>query len=170
MIKTCDIYWLAGFLEGEGSFCISINNTHKGSHGLNTRSYVVTASQNEREPLDKAQSVPGGTICFTKPCDKRPRGFYRWSVSTRRAIGAMMMLYQLMSSKRKREILSAITDWKFAPRLGDYMRKKTHCPLGHPYDEENTVRLACNRRGCRLCRRQESSRRAALRRKHAHGA
>lgn len=30
---------------------------------------------------------------------------------------------------------------------------KTHCPAGHPYDDENTVIVADGRRRCRACRR-----------------
>lgn len=29
--------------------------------------------------------------------------------------------------------------------------RKTHCPKGHPYDEQNT-RIVCGRRTCRICR------------------
>jgi hypothetical protein len=34
---------------------------------------------------------------------------------------------------------------------------KTHCPSGHPYDEENTYRWR-NERHCRICRRAASAR------------
>lgn len=37
----------------------------------------------------------------------------------------------------------------------DYEKTKTHCPKGHPYDEENT-RLYHGRRFCRMCHREES--------------
>lgn len=37
-------------------------------------------------------------------------------------------------------------------RAGINSRKKTHCPQGHPYSEENTYRYAKgNRRFCRIC-------------------
>lgn len=38
---------------------------------------------------------------------------------------------------------------------------KTHCPHGHPYDEENTYRDAQGRRYCRACNRAAARRRAA---------
>lgn len=43
---------------------------------------------------------------------------------------------------------------------GAYLQAKTHCPHGHPYDEENTV----IERGCRICR---ACRRAKDARRHA---
>ena len=36
--------------------------------------------------------------------------------------------------------------------LASLCAAKTHCPHGHPYDEENTLR-ACGKRLCRTCRR-----------------
>jgi hypothetical protein len=33
---------------------------------------------------------------------------------------------------------------------------KTHCPQGHPYDEENTYRLPRGGRGCKECMRQRN--------------
>ena len=157
-----DIYWIAGFLEGEGTFFISTTNRFNGTHGLKNKYYGISAGQNASDPLEKLKLLLGGAVWFQKPCEKRPRGFFRWTISTRKAIGAMMMLYQLMSEKRKLEIRKAIVDWKHAPRLGDAMRKRTHCPKGHPYDEKNTVKLSGNRRGCRLCAQAHSSRRAKL--------
>lgn len=37
----------------------------------------------------------------------------------------------------------------------DHQRAKTHCPNGHPYDEENTIVFPSDgRRRCRTCRRE----------------
>jgi hypothetical protein len=36
---------------------------------------------------------------------------------------------------------------------------KTHCPKGHPYDEENTYREAYGGRRCRACRQDLDARR-----------
>lgn len=37
--------------------------------------------------------------------------------------------------------------------VGENQRSKTHCPQGHPYDEENTYRVAGGRK-CRICKRE----------------
>jgi HNH endonuclease len=34
---------------------------------------------------------------------------------------------------------------------GAFNGLKTHCPKGHPYDDENTVIRSCGRRRCRIC-------------------
>lgn len=35
---------------------------------------------------------------------------------------------------------------------------KTHCPQGHPYDDENTHLRPCGRRRCRACERERNAR------------
>lgn len=42
--------------------------------------------------------------------------------------------------------------------------RKTHCPAGHPYDTENTIREADGRRRCRVCVRDTRKRSRARRR------
>ena len=38
-------------------------------------------------------------------------------------------------------------------KTGLLNKSKTHCPMGHPYDEENTIYDKKNQRTCRICRR-----------------
>lgn len=44
------------------------------------------------------------------------------------------------------------------PGKGGHNAAKTHCPLGHPYDESNTYWTATGRT-CRACRREDNRRR-----------
>ncbi len=37
--------------------------------------------------------------------------------------------------------------------MGKHQKLKTHCPQGHPYDDENTFIDSRGSRGCRICRR-----------------
>lgn len=41
---------------------------------------------------------------------------------------------------------------------GAVNRAKTHCPYGHPYDEENTYRPPSGGRFCRACGREAQRR------------
>ena len=45
--------------------------------------------------------------------------------------------------------------------FGANQRRKTHCPKGHPYDEENTYITRRGHRACRECKRQRDRRRRA---------
>ena len=127
MLSTNDIYWIAGFLEGEGCF----------TNGKE-RSTIVQASQKEREPLDHIASLLGGKIGYNK------KGFYKWYMSGSRAIGVMFTVFLLMSSRRKGQIEKAVKAWKARTNHGWY---KTKCKNGHEFDMVNGQ----GRRMCRQC-------------------
>lgn len=60
----------------------------------------------------------------------------------------------------KPEHLEAVTQHVNALRgdSGKHQAVKTHCPTGHPYDEQNT-KLYQGRRYCRACHRADNARR-----------
>ena len=44
-----------------------------------------------------------------------------------------------------------------APQVaGTWQRETTHCPQGHPYDDENTYRLPTGGRVCRICKKRNA--------------
>jgi hypothetical protein len=48
---------------------------------------------------------------------------------------------------------SLLVGRKKDPNKGSWQRAKTHCPQGHPFDEDNTYRYPSGARACRTCRR-----------------
>lgn len=40
--------------------------------------------------------------------------------------------------------------------------RKTHCPQGHPYNEQNTIRTSKGHRTCRICRRRKDVRKGNM--------
>jgi len=54
-----DLYWIAGFLEGEGSF---VTCQRKGQYRENSSTFTVSATQKEIEPLLALQMFLGGSI------------------------------------------------------------------------------------------------------------
>lgn len=140
MISIKDIYWIAGFLEGEGSF------------GAGYRPCVVTATQVEKEPIERLHSLLGGVIDTYSRKAVTGNIYYRWRLQSIRAISLMMTLYSLMSPKRKRQIAFQIKTWKSSAGRG-WQRHKTTCPLGHPYSLENTYKDPHEHRRCRTCAR-----------------
>ena len=87
--------WAAGFLEGEGHF----------ERTKSSGSYLVSASQKEREPLEKLLALFGGQIGVLQ------RGkwgtYWQWRVCGARARGVMMTVFVLMSRRRKDQIKTA---------------------------------------------------------------
>jgi hypothetical protein len=98
-ISTRDINWVAGFLEGEGSF---------GYHSATLR---ITAGQKQREPLDRCMRLMGGTIQrIERP--ERDTHIHHWALMGRKAVQWMMTLYVLMSPRRQAQIKECFTEWK----------------------------------------------------------
>jgi len=134
MIAVKDIYWAAGFLEGEGSFF-----GVRGSPG-------VVASQVQKEPLERLKGLFGGAIKLNKLRDSpRHKAIWTWYRHSSEAIGIMMTVYAIMSAKRKLAISKCIAVWKTKPIR---QKDRTHCPRGHKYSRSNTI---INKKGWRMC-------------------
>jgi len=126
--------WVAGFIEGEGSF------THSGSFG-------VVASQVQLLAFEKLQRLFGGTITKKgKPPKSHHRQCYTWYLHGYKAAALAMTLWTLMSPRRREQIERALTKWK-KQQLPQSLR--THCPHGHPL----RLRKDSSRRECPICQR-----------------
>lgn len=144
-MRTIDIAWAAGFLEGDGSFGIA-------------RVINITAVQIQLEPLLKLQKLFGGAITG-RPTPKGDKILSRWQVYSGRAAELMMTFYPLMSLDRKKQIQKALKRWR---ATGPASRDKTHCPQGHVYDKvyqakDPTLKIQ-RYRYCRTCHNAACSR------------
>ena len=144
MININDIYWAAGFMEGEGSFYKSCNK--RGSLVFN-----VSAEQTTLEPLERLSNLFGGNMS-TRYNDRYTDGkLYRWYCNGARAAGIAMTLYSLMTKKRKLQIVNSLGVWLKTPIRNGL---KTHCKHGHEYTKENTYVRPRRQRECRKCIRE----------------
>ena len=91
-----DIGWAAGFLEGEGTFNVN--------HGalLGSASSKVSATQKQREPLERLQALFGGSIVVFKA------KYWRWTVYGSRARGVMFTMFSLLSPRRREQVKTAL--------------------------------------------------------------
>lgn len=107
-IDIKDLYWAAGFIDGEG---------YMSSRGGDTTP-TVSANQNARELLDRLSNLFGGNVKQANPIYKgKPKPIYVWRIYGARAVGVMMTIYSLMSEKRKKEIREALAIWRAKPTL-----------------------------------------------------
>lgn len=134
MLSLKDIYWSAGFLDGEGSFQF-IKNTAR-----------ISAPQNSPEVLYKLQTFFGGHIYETPQLNN-----WSWFLYSNPAIGVMYTIYNLMSDKRKNEIKNVINLWRESKIVARRSRYKTHCKRGHEWKPNNLYYYA---KGvtCGICR------------------
>ena len=107
-MKTVDVHWAAGFLDGEGSFATC---------GSAAR---IQATQVELYPLKKLVRLFGGHISPKKLSGLSKKPLHSWAQTNINAIGVMFMLYDLMSPPRQRQIEKAVALWRErGARVGD---------------------------------------------------
>lgn len=86
-----DLGWVAGFLEGEGCFYLNGSGAH--------RYCAISATQKQKDPLNRLQSLLGGNIYQTT------RGLWHWGLTKGiRAEEMMEILRPLMSPRRQEQI------------------------------------------------------------------
>ena len=107
MISVKDIAWLAGLLEGEGSFFTA---SHK-------RQPKLALGMTDEDVVRRASLLMGGVaICKTKPQHpNKPQ--YKLVLAGGRAVGVMMTIYSFMGARRKAAIQQVIAEWKSRPVL-----------------------------------------------------
>ena len=87
------VTYIAGFLDGEGCICAS-------------NSYLaVTLTNINREPLELAERLFGGTIYEQAPRDSRHKLLFRWQVNGQEAAGVLRYLLPYLIVKRKQALL-----------------------------------------------------------------
>jgi hypothetical protein len=95
--STADLYWAAGFLEGEGSFSRTTRNKMS-----------VCADQVSKEPIERLQRMLGGAIHTRKKRNTNWNICHQWYTNSDRARGIMLTLYSLMSPRRREQIVHCL--------------------------------------------------------------
>ena len=107
MIKTTDIYWIAGLLEGEGCF---------QSSRKEFCSPTITLLMSDADTVQRAHDIlksEGSKRSILLYNDRRPnrKPFAICKIGGRHAAGWMMTLYPLMGQRRQRRIRELLTAW-----------------------------------------------------------
>jgi hypothetical protein len=142
-----ELYWVAGFLEGEGCFYLS----KRKQYGL---AYpMMSASQNYREPLDRVARIFGGNVSLPPSRSK----CWIWHLCGKGVSGVMRRIRPLLSRRRREQIDIAIRGEIRRPEgSGSVHRMKTRCPGGHIYDVVRRREDGGLRRSCSICRNFKS--------------
>lgn len=93
-----NLHWAAGFLDGDGCFSSSKNDIR------------IQGIQGELAPLQKLQSLWGGTIYPTKRGVNKP--IHTWHLNGSYAAALMMTLYPLMSPGRQAQMHATLGRWR----------------------------------------------------------
>ena len=117
MITSGQIRWVAGILEGEGTFSIV-------GHG----SPVVKLKMTDLDIIERVRSIvdPKRLYSITRTeGDKTRKPSYTITLNGTRAIQWMMTIYPLMGLRRKSRIRELLHLWK------SQKRKNSNQPRGH---------------------------------------
>lgn len=122
MIATLEIAWLAGLLEGEGSF-----GYYKGSPTVQIQSTDVDVVERVTEMMGGKPYLPW------KPKGKEHyKLVYKCSVHGAKAIGWMMTLFLFLGERRQAKIAEVIEEWKASDRWPRASRGRRFAALCHP--------------------------------------
>lgn len=121
MITTNQINYVAGLLEGEGSFI----QRESGSSAL------ITIGMTDLDVIRRLLNIikPNATISATDRGEYKT--LYSFAVGGTLAIQWMMMLYPLMGDRRKTRIRRILSVWKSSNGVSHNTNPVT-CRYGHP--------------------------------------
>lgn len=151
-LKMNDLHWLAGLLEGEGSF---YDNHRNYSRSVPTISLAMTDEDVVKRAGKILDRKPMGPYKYTD----NQKEFWRLTCTGRKAAAWMMTLYPTMSQRRQEKIKEILEHWRKIPAR--YRREPgSDCVNGH----KGT--MVANSRGsttyCPECRKESMAERRAL--------
>lgn len=99
--------WVAGLLEGEGSFSIKRS---KRKNGLSCTPVIQLASTDEDVAVRLHKLIPAANVCKPRRKTKGGKQVYNWSLSRSAAVSELLIcIFPLMSRRRQdriREVLA----------------------------------------------------------------
>ena len=128
MLAIRDLAWLAGLLEGEGSFMLC-----KGSPEIGMQT-------TDRDVADRAAALFGKTITGAGYQPKGGAHYKRvWGVRVHgaKAIGWMFTLYPFMGERRQAKIREVVAGWRASRRAPRAPRGERFPPTCHPERERS---------------------------------
>lgn len=110
MTTIKDVAWLAGLLEGEGTF------------GYFNGTPTIQIAMTDRDVIDRAAKTMG--IKVRAPwTPKRGKTVYKCGACGVKAVSWMMTLYSLLGERRRNKVMPVIQKWLESPKQ-TYIRKE----------------------------------------------
>lgn len=134
-MRSVDLGWLAGIVEGEG--CISWN---AGSDGYGTPQIQIYMS--DRDVVARVATLFDSNL--RGPYDKGlgNKQQYATSVGGAKAAGWLMTLFSFFGARRRDKTKEVLTQWsEWGPTRGKY---SSRCVRGHAYDGYSSGQRTCS--------------------------
>ena len=150
MLSSINIAWLAGLLEGEGSFYASKRSTTP----------VIFLGMTDRDVVARAHALLGAAATVSTIHQHKRlahhgarKPMYRFEINGGAAASWMMTLYPFLGERRRARVQALLQRWRTAPFPS---RLWTRCMRGHDF----TISLA--RQRVRVCRECAALRRSTM--------
>lgn len=98
-MNKVQLAWLAGILEGEGSFVVS------GGGNI----FAISMSSVDRDVIATVAGLIGGNVCGPYQYVTNTQSFYRTTKAGKAAVRLSRKLYPFMSARRRAQITKART-------------------------------------------------------------
>lgn len=155
MAHEVEIAWAAGLFEGEGSITIQ----RSGDRGrLRVR---FTLAMTDEDVVRRFQCILGcGSVYGPKMKKGATKPQWTYYVGRPEQIQRIAGLFRpYLGERRLAKLDECLSAYSAQPPRGNWQREKTHCPRGHEYTEENTVRYPSQyARRCKTCEREQGKR------------
>lgn len=124
-----DIYWVAGLLEGEGSFTSKANKFPR-----------VTCEMTDEDVIKKLHSLLGGQLYKPTKRQSHWKQSWQWTyVKSHEAAAFMQKIYPYMGERRKKQIDNTLKKWhQYQKQLKE---KELHYLAAGKYYKRHSVSL-----------------------------
>lgn len=114
-----DLYWLAGLLEGEGSFIASKPYVNQPPQAR------ITLCSSDKDVVERAAKILGAKSVLRNTSSNRLGLKMQWkaTVYSSRATGWMMTLYSLMGARRREQIRTSLAARRGYPTSAKHLSR-----------------------------------------------
>ena len=111
MLTTTQLHWLAGILEGEGSFQLARTARKRGKILIPR----IELGMTDKDIVQQAAAFMRIKVFRVGRESTKRKPYFRFLVWGHYAAGWMMTLYLLMGTRRRTKIREILSHWKPAP-------------------------------------------------------
>ena len=140
-MRSSDIQWLSGLLEGEGYF------------GNSKQNMLVAVDMTDYDVMCRVAKIMSAKLYgpySNGPLGRKPK--WRAQVVGTKAAGWMMTLYSQLGVRRRARIREVLAVWR-TRRSG--AKNKLMCLRGHPLSAPNLLNTDDGKRRCKTCARDQ---------------
>ena len=117
-VRTRDIHWIAGLIEGDGCFFVRKGKYNNGPAYSAYREYPgIDISMTDEDVVKHAHQIAGGTFSKLKHKTRGDKSIYSLRLRGKHALSWMMTLFPLMGRRRQAKLKEILLKWRTSPLM-----------------------------------------------------